>query len=275
MATSAISQRPLPGLTWRTSVVLALPVVALALLLARPELDLAWEHHPSHFWLVLVTAAVNVALAYLTNVVASRHRDPRLVLISLAFLASAGFLGLHALATPGVLLSAPNTGFATATPVGLLIAALFAAASVTALAGPRGAAVLQARRGLLAALVAAMLAWGLVSLVGLPPLAGPPPATEAIGPLGILAMVGVALYALSAWRTVKLYRARGGAVILATGVALVLLGEAMLAVALSRNWRISWWEWHVLMLLAFASIALGAREEYRRSGSLSATFGGL
>jgi class 3 adenylate cyclase len=49
----------------------------------------------------------------------------------------------------------------------------------------------------------------------------------------------------------------------------------MAAVALSRNWRVSWWEWHLLMLLAFGAIALGARAEYRRSGSLSATFGGL
>ena len=46
---------------------LALPVVGLALLLARPDLDIVWEHHPSHFWLVLVTALVNVALAYITN----------------------------------------------------------------------------------------------------------------------------------------------------------------------------------------------------------------
>jgi class 3 adenylate cyclase len=256
-------------------VVLALPLVGLILLLARPELDLEWEHHPSHFWLVLGTAAVSVALAYVTNVLAGRHRDPRVVLISLAFLASAGFLGLHALATPGVLLSDPNMGFATATPVGLFIASLFAAASVTALAGPRGAAVLRARRQLLAGLVAAMVAWGVLSLAEVPPLSGPPPATEAVGWFWIAAAVAVALFGLSAWRTFQAYRARGGIVTLAIAVALVLLGEAMIAVALSRNWRISWWEWHVLMLLAFASIALGVREEYRRSGSLSATFGGL
>ena len=60
-------------------------------------------------------------------------------------------------------------GFAIATPAGLFIASLFAAASVTALAGPRGAAVLRARRPLLAGLGVAMLAWGVVSLAGLPP----------------------------------------------------------------------------------------------------------
>ena len=36
---------------------LALPLVGLAILLAAPETDVHWEHHPSHFWLVLITAA--------------------------------------------------------------------------------------------------------------------------------------------------------------------------------------------------------------------------
>ena len=49
----------------------------------------------------------------------------------------------------------------------------------------------------------------------------------------------------------------------------------MIAVSLSRNWHASWWEWHLLLLAAFAAIALGARQEYRRGGSLSAAFGGL
>ena len=103
---------------------LALPLVGLALLIAVPELDLHWEHQPSHFWIVLVSAALSAVLAYATNAAAARHRDARVILVSLAFLVAAGFLGLHALATPGVLLHGPNTGFTIATPVGLTIAAV-------------------------------------------------------------------------------------------------------------------------------------------------------
>ena len=120
-----------------------------------------------------------------------------------------------------------------------------------------------------------MVAWAVLSITGLPPLDGALPAGEAIGPLTVLASISVALYAFAAIRTLEFYRRRGGVVILAIGVALVLLGEAMVAVVLSRNWRLSWWEWHVLMLLAFLAIAAGARSEYRRSGSLTAAFGGL
>ena len=33
----------------------------------------------------------------------------------------------------------------------------------------------------------------------------------------------------------------------------------MVAMAFARNWHLSWWEWHVLMLAAFALVAIGAR----------------
>jgi adenylate cyclase len=260
---------------WYVMLAAVLPLAGLVLLLARPELDLHWEHHPSHFWLVLVTAGVNVALAYVTNVAAGRYRDARLVLISLAFLASAGFLGLHALATPGVLLDQPNVGFVVATPVGLALAALFAAASTSSLAGPRARTVLRARPWLLWGLIGLMVLWGVASLARLPPLDGPPPANEGVGALQLLALVAIVLYAITAWRSLRLYRMRGGTVLLSIAIAMILLAEAMVAIVLSRNWHVSWWEWHVLMLLAFALIALGARDEYRRSGSLTGAFGGL
>jgi adenylate cyclase len=108
---------------------LALPLLGLWLLLADPRLDVSWEHHPAHFWLVLTAALTNVALAVVTSDAARLRADARLFLVSLTFLASAGFLGLHALATPGVLLESPNKGFVIATPIGLLLGASFAAAS--------------------------------------------------------------------------------------------------------------------------------------------------
>ena len=275
MTTAAPGERAAAGTPWPWMLLLALPVIGLLLLFVRPEFDLHWEHHPSHFWLVLLTAAGSVALAYVTNVVATRQRDARLVLVSLAFLASAGFLGLHALATPGVLLGTPNAGFVLATPVGLFIASFFAAASVTALGGPRAVIVLRLRPVLLGFIVGLLLTWAFVSLASLPPLDGPLPATEAAGPLALLAIAGVGLYGFAAFRCFRFYLERGGVLVLAVAVAMVLLGEAMLAIAISRNWQLSWWSWHVLMLVSFLAIALGTRAEYRRSGSLTGAFGGL
>jgi adenylate cyclase len=250
---------------------LALPILGLALLLTQPQLDLRWEHQPSHFWLVLVTAAISVVLAVLTNEAAGRHADARVVLVSLAFLVSAGFLGLHALATPGVLLPESNAGFFAATPVGLALAAVAAAASVSALGGPRGGWILRHRTLLRGVVLVLIVGWAAVSLLRLPPLDGPPP-DQAHPLVSGVAIVTVGLYAVAAWRFADIARRRRNGFALLIAAALVLLAEAMVAVAFSRSWHLSWWEWHVLMTAAFGLIAFGARREYRRSGSLVATF---
>ena len=49
--------------------------------------------------------------------------------------------------------------------------------------------------------------------------------------------------------------------LLALAVAFILLAESLVAIALGRNWQASWWEWHVLMLAAFALIAVMAHRE--------------
>lgn len=253
-------------------VALLVPLAGLGLLVARPELDLTWEHHPGHFWLVLGTAAVSVALALLTNAAASRHADARLFLVSLAFLVSAGFLGLHALATPGALLETSNTGFVIATPVGLVLASVFAGASVSPLAGPRSRTVLRHRSLLRWSVIGLMVAWGAASLLRLEPLRNLPAREQLAGPIAIVAVIGVALYAFAAWRYLGIARRRRSPVAVALVAALIFLAEATIAVAVSRSWHLSWWEWHLLMTGAFALIALAARVEYERTGSLAATF---
>ena len=253
-------------------IALLLPVLGLGLLVARPELDVLWEHHPSHFWLVLGTSAVSVTLAYLTNEAASRHADARIFLVSLAFLLSAGFLGLHALATPGALLPEPNAGFVIATPAGLILAALLAAASVSPFAGPHASIVLRHGRLLRWSVIGLLAAWGAVSLLRLDPLQAVMPAESLSGPVALSAAAGVVLYGYAAWRYLGIARRRASPVALALVVALILLAEAMVAVALGRSWHLSWWEWHVLMTIAFGLIALAARAEYRRTGSLVAAF---
>jgi len=89
---------------------LSLPLAGLALLLGIPSLDVRWEHHPSHFLLVLGVAVVDTVLGLAMSEAAARRDDGRLFLVSLVLLASAGFLALHALATPEVLIHEANNG---------------------------------------------------------------------------------------------------------------------------------------------------------------------
>jgi adenylate cyclase len=246
---------------WLWVAALALPLLGLVLLLAAPDADVQWEHHPSHFWLVLAAALTSAALAFSTSAVALRRSDARLYLVSLAFLSAAGFLGLHALSTPGVLLDSPNQGFAVATPIGLLLSSLFAAASALPLRPERAQAVMRHAHLLRGVLLGVMAVWAAWSLLSVPPLDDPTPVERATGVLLVVPVVAVVLYAFAAARYLAMVFHSGSPILLGVTSAWVLLAEASIAVAFGRNWHASWWEWHLLMLVAFAAIAVVARRE--------------
>ncbi len=240
---------------------IVVPLAVLVVLRVWPELDLLWQHHPAHFWLVLAAAAVTVMLGYNLHVAARRRADARLLLISLAFIAGAGFLGLHALATPDVLLG-PNAGFELATPVGLLLGGGFVAASAWDFSPDTSRRIMARSRWLLWGLVAVMAAWAAVSLAELPPLDAPvPQAPLQVWQVG-LGLLGVAGYGAGALGYLRLYRRRADGFLLAVVVAFVLLAVTMVVLAFAANWRISWWQWHVLMLAAFVLIAVAARQQW-------------
>ena len=137
------------------------PPPGFVLLLAAPGADAHWEHHPTHFWLVLATALVNVVLGLAASEAAGAAGDARALLVSLAFLASAGFLALHALATPGSLVEGKNVGFVIATPVGLVLAAVLRGRlGGRPFAGPRGRWSSRHERLLRGAVLAAFAALG-------------------------------------------------------------------------------------------------------------------
>jgi adenylate cyclase len=239
------------------------PLAVLTLLLAVPDLDATWENHPAHFWLVLAAALAAVVLGVAIGEAARRRRDARLLLLGLAFVAAAGFLGLHALATPGVLLSGPNAGFTIATPVGLVLAGGLAALSALEWSTALSAALVRHARLLLAALLGVMGAWAVVSLLEVGPLAGEPPRETSVR-MAAVAAGGVLLFLLAGVGYLRLYRRRREQLVFAVAVGFTLLAEALIVVvaALPTSWQLSWWKWHVLMLLGFAFIAYAARREW-------------
>jgi class 3 adenylate cyclase len=75
-------------------------------------------------------------------------------------------------------------------------------------------------------------------------------------------VVAVVLYGVAAAGYARLWLRNHSLMLLSMLAACVLLGEAMVAVALARSWHLSWWEWHLLMLAAFALVAAGARIQW-------------
>ena len=113
-----------------------------------------------------------------------------MLLIELAFLATSGYLVLHALATPGVLLAGKNAGFQIASAIGLLEAGLFAAASAVRFHPETSAFLVRYRGVIYGLLILHMAAWAAVSLSTLPPLDDPVTPRTPAGRCAALAVVG-------------------------------------------------------------------------------------
>jgi class 3 adenylate cyclase len=244
----------------------ALPMVGLVSLLLRRQLDPHFENYRVHFVVFGFVGAVAFILGYAAGEAAKRRGDGRVLLLSLAFMATGGFMGLHALGTQSVLFTKEYAGFQVAIPVGLLVAAVFAAASAFVDIRPDLAPWLIRRRTLLrTALLLAMAAWFAWTLAKLPPLGGPDSEAASGSLLAILAAVGTVVYALSAARYWYLFRGRPSLLPAAVIGCFVLLSEALIGVALTgeRQWHASWWEWHALIVTAYVLVGFAVQREWR------------
>jgi class 3 adenylate cyclase len=270
--TGAPPRLPLRLAVWALHV--TLPLLGLWLLIAAPFTDLRWENHDAHFWLVLATAGINVVLAVGMNAEAVRRGDARLFLVSMAFAAAAGFLALHALSTPAVLVGR-NTGFVIATPVGLMIAAGFAAMSALDMSPRVASAVMRARVPLRVALLAVVVAWGVLTLAQFPPFDTLASLETQRSMLLVFMAAGAALYMVAALRYWVIYRQRPSVMLLSLVTAFVVLAEALVSTAYGRSWQVSWWEWHLLMATGFAFVAYSAFVHWTREGSPTGLFGAI
>ena len=270
--TGAPPRLPLRFAVWALHI--ALPLLGLWLLIAAPFTDLRWENHWAHFWLVLGTALINLVLALGMGWEASRRSDARLFLVSMAFASAAGFLGLHALSTPAVLVGR-NNGFVIATPVGLLLAGAFAVVSSAEMSARVAGWVLRSRAVLRAALVVLLAAWAVATLLKFPPFDSLAALDEQHSMLLAFMLPGVAAYMIAAVRYWVIHRRRPSVMLLSLITAFVVLAESLVAIAYGRNWQVSWWEWHLLMAAGFAFVAYSAFVQWTREGSPTGLFGAI
>jgi adenylate cyclase len=243
-----------------------LPLVGLVSLLARSKLDPGWTNTRVHFVLFLSVATVDFVLSYAAADAARRRGDARVLLISLAFLATGGVLGLHGLGTPGILFTAEHAGFKVAVPVGMLVASGFAVASAFVDVRPGlETATLRHKELLRGVIYAAMAAWLVVTLLDLPPLDHPASEGATGSLLAILAAGGTAIYGLAAIRYYGVYMQSPGLLPASIIACYLLLAESMIGVAVTgeRSWHASWWLWHGLIVLAFVVVGFAARREWR------------
>ena len=242
-----------------------LPLIGLGSLLLRRQLDPNWSNYQLHFLLFSAVGAGLFVLAYASGAAARRRGDARVLLLSLVFLSTGAFMGIHALGTEGVLFQREYAGFKVAIPVGLLFAALFGAASAFVDARPEFAPlVMRHRAALRRAVLAAMAVWFAWTVAELPPLTRPTSEGSSDSLLTVLAGLGFLAYLVAALRYMTVYRGRLDLLPASVIACFVLLAEAMVGVAVTgeRDWHASWWEWHGLIVSAYLVVGYAAHHEW-------------
>jgi adenylate cyclase len=252
---------------------MALPLIALWLLLARPQMDLAWDNRVAHFVLIFSAAVVSTVLGVLIGRGASARDDARLWLVSLVFVISAGFFALHALVTPGVLMQTSEADFMLPSRAGLVLAGVVALASALEFTPARSARVRSLRVPLTVLVYASMAVCAALIVFRLLDRLVDPALVDGVAEVAGLA--GSVLFGLAALAYLPIYRRRRAVVVMSVLTAYVLLAEASLAVAIGVSWHVSWWLWHLLMTMAFCFIGYSAHIQFHRQGSARGLFDSL
>ncbi len=269
MATAALS----PARPWTQT---ALPVAALgatlvpiavfAWLVAHPAADLKIDVPREHFVIVTVVSLLAFALAALLAVAAVQIAQYRILFLCLGFMAMGGIFAVHGIETPGALMSG---GYAAAVKgvsafLALFVPALFFAASSTPITAAFERRLPYSPAGWLIILVGtalaiyAVLAIASSQLVAAIPFGVKPYSTAMAGTTFVLLLFAAA-------RQARAFVAARLPLQGVLGIGFVLLAEAQIIMLIGSPWRLSWWEYHVLMLVA-VGIALASLTVQRAKG---------
>jgi class 3 adenylate cyclase len=262
-----VGERRLRPLTAAALVVaLCLPLIGLLSLLRIDYAQWHWTNAPVHFVLFLTVGATAASLSLVTGEAARRRGDARVLLLSLGFLSTSGFMALHAIGTTGVLVQDPLPGFTIAITAGLLLAAVFALMAALVDVSPGvGPLVMRGRRWLYAFVFCSLVVWAIWTMANWPPLDSALGEGGAGTALKVAAALGALTYAAAAVRLWWGHRHRPSMLVLSVGACFVLLAEALVGVAFAGElkWHSAWWEWHALIVAAYLIVFAAAHREWR------------
>jgi hypothetical protein len=254
VATAALPSRPWTQTAIPTATVAAsllVPIGIYAWLIAHPAADLKVDVPREHFVIVTVVSLMAFALAALLAVAAVQIAQYRVLFLCLGFMAMGGIFAVHGIETPGALMSGRYAAAVKGVSafLALFIPALFFAASSTPITAAFERRLPYSPAGWLIVLVGTALAiyavLAIVSnqLVAELPFGVKPYSTAMAGTTFILLLFAAA-------RQARAFLAARLPLQGVLGIAFVLLAEAQVIMLIGAPWRLSWWEYHLLMLVA-------------------------
>jgi hypothetical protein len=232
---------------------LLFPLGVFAWLRAHPAADPSLVVPLQHFEIVTAVSLLAFALAILLAIAAVQIAQYRILFLCLGFMALGGIFAVHGIDTPGILQVGEAGEYAGAVVgvsayLSLFVPALFFAASYTPLTAaferrlpfsPAGWLIVLLGTALL---IYAGLAVASTELIANLPFGVRPYSTA-------MATTTIALLLFSAWRQARSYLVARLPLQGVLVLSFMLLVEAQVIMILGQVWRLSWWLYHVLMLV--------------------------
>ena len=242
-----------------------LPLCFYAFLRWQPQLDPTIGTAPFHFQIVSATSILALIVALGIGVVGMRVRNMQIIYESLAFISLAGLFSLHGLATPGFILEANRV-----VGIAAQLAVLFTALWLNIASAPN-----ENRFNTWLLKQANWLPWAWVATIGLagtaaflnPELVAWVPVDEA--PLRLLvAGITIWLSLVAGWRYYLAYRFARFPFQLALAMTSGWVAGSQLIITTGQTFALSWWTYHVLLLLAVAAAVLSLLVQYPQRDAL-------
>ncbi len=249
-----------------------IPLLLYLFLRLNPNLDPLIQIPKEHFYIVSIASGLAAIAAVAMGVSGTRLRNLQVLLLSLAFLSLTVIFGLHGLTTPGFLLQF-NRVVVVAAPLSLLIMSLWL--FLSSLPGDLPLIVSLSR------LDRYLIPFWLIILLGFSTYAFFQPEVMAWVPLDesplkwITTTLTITLSFMTGYRYWRSYRYTQFPLQINIAHAAGLIIASQLIISAGELWRLSWWIYHFLLLLAVILFVTGLVSQYRSSQSLVLAVKGL
>ena len=250
------------------AIALAVPLIALAVLLSVPGLDALWMALAFHFYAVSAAALLAAFVCVVLILSARSIRQTRILFLALCFFALGSIFAVHGITTPGHFYHEYTAALVRSPWLSTFVGAIFAALSVVNLPGLNRHARRRTPWAIMGAMIGACVGYVGVSrafpnwLMAFP--------TQEKWFQYLLSAVTIALFAFAARRYFQAYLFARLPGQLAVTVGLLFLAEAQLSLVLGEPYYYSWWMYHGLFLMAFLAVLTGWTWEWRRAHDVTA-----
>lgn len=252
---------------------IVLPLVIYIYLRINFAQDLLLQLPVHHFYIVSITSLIALIVSIIVGIIGARQRNLQVIYVSLAFISLAAFFSLHGLTTPGFILPDPHAVVGIAAQLSVFTMSFWLLISSLPTESRVSAWLAKRAKYLLPLWTPAIVIISALALSN-PMLAELIPVTQK--PLQYL--VGGLTLLMASWagfRYWQSYRYSKFPFQLAIAYVGGWIAVSQIIITTGTVFYLSWWIYHLLLLLSVLLTVLGLLIQYRRGDSIVRSILGL